>query len=376
MASLVLIAGLSVVFLIVAANMAFWPRVKPRLIRRDQRVSVLIPARDEEGTIVECLQAVVEQEDVVGEVLVYDDHSSDRTADLVRAFSVSHPVVRLVEPALLQSGWTGKNFACARLAGEASSPWMLFLDADTKLRKDAICLMLSEATERDVTLLSAWPGLDLVGFWEKLLMPMLNFLVFSVYPAPLSVKSSLPALGLAHGACLLVHRETYGRLGGHASVREQIFEDTQLARLWRRMGERSLCLDGQDVVRVRMYGSLREIWAGFLKNFYPGFRRKSSFWAFIGMHLVLFLVPFLLAPFEALRGGALGPLQSAALMVLAMRLLMAWRFRYPFWSVLLHPVAQLFLLALGVSSWWRCSTGKGVVWKGRTYLGGGETPGF
>jgi glycosyltransferase involved in cell wall biosynthesis len=370
MASLVLIAGLSVVFLIAVANMAFWPRVKPRLIRHDQRVSVLIPARDEGENIVECLQAVVEQGDVVREVLVYNDHSSDRTADLVRAFGASHPVVRLVEPAPLQSGWTGKNFACARLADEASSPWMLFLDADARLRKNATALMLAEATERRVTLLSAWPGLDLVGFWEKLLMPMLNFLVFSIYPAPFSLKSRSPALGLAHGACLLIQRETYRRVGGHASVRDQIFEDTQLARLWRRMGERSLCLDGRDVVRVRMYGSLRAIWAGFLKNFYPGFRRKSSFWAFIAMHAVFFLLPFLLAPYEALQGGVVGPYLTAAIMVLAMRFLMAWRFRYPAWSALLHPVAELFLIALGVSSWWKCSTGKGVLWKGRTYLAG------
>jgi glycosyltransferase involved in cell wall biosynthesis len=342
--------------------------VREQVIHQDQKVSVLIPARDEESNIAKCLQAVIAQGDLVEEVLVYDDHSSDRTAGLVIAFSKSHHAVRLIEPLPLPAGWTGKNFACARLAAEARAPWMMFLDADARLARNAITAMLAEASERKVTLLSAWPGLNLGGFWEKLLMPMLNFLVFTIYPAPLSIRNPLSALGIAHGACLLVHRATYGRLGGHTAVRDQVFEDTQLARFWRAMGEKSLCLDGQDIVRVRMYGSPREIWAGFLKNFYPGFRRPSSFWIFIAMHLMLFLSPFFVAPYEAFRAGAFGSFQVAAVMVLAMRLLMAWRFRYPVWSALLHPAAQLFLLALGVSSWWKCYAGKGVLWKGRTYL--------
>ena len=98
---------------------------------------------------------------------------------------------------------------------------------------DAARTALCEAMQRKATLLSLWPGLDLVGAWEKLLMPMLHFIVFALYPAPLALTRRDPSLGIAHGACMLAHRETYLRVGGHEAVRDEIFEDTRLARTWR-----------------------------------------------------------------------------------------------------------------------------------------------
>ncbi len=223
--------------------------------------------------------------------------------------------------------------------------------------------MVEEATRRDLTLLSCWPRLEMAGFWEKTLMPLLNFAVFTLYPAPLSLRRNDASLGLAHGACLLAHRASYEAIGGHAAVRDQIFEDTRLARWWRARGGRSLCLDGQDVVSVRMYGSLGEIWRGFQKNFFPAFRREASFWAFLSLHAAVFLSPFVLLAWSA--NAAI-----AAACVLATRLALAARFGHPWWSAPLHPLAEAILIALSLSSWRRCKSGKGVAWKGRLYHSG------
>ncbi|HYP02854.1 MAG TPA: glycosyltransferase, partial [Pyrinomonadaceae bacterium] len=232
--------------------------------------------------------------------------------------------------------------------------------------------IVAEAARREVTLLSCWPALDARGFWESALMPMLNFVVFTLYPAPLALKRRADAsLGIAHGACLLAHGETYARVGGHAAVRAELFEDVRLAQAWRKRGEASLCLDGQGTVSVRMYRSFAEIWGGFQKNFYPAFRRASSFWVFMATHLTLFLLPFILAPF-ALPSRAGAVLLLHALCVLAMRAVLTLRFGHSWWSVLLHPLGEAILLALGLSSWWRCRrSGRGVVWKGRRYHGAG-----
>lgn len=334
-------------------NALAWPRIG-KASGELFEISVLVPARDEERNLAACLDSALADRSNVREVLVYDDHSSDGTTAVVRAYSQSDSRVRLLPPEDLPAGWCGKPFACERLARAARCEWMLFIDADARLAPAAPARIVSEARRREVTLLSCWPGIRMVTFWEKALMPLLNFVVFTLFPAPLSLSRRDPSLGLAHGACMLVRREEYWRIGGHEAVRAELFEDTRLARVWRERGERGLCLDGQDVISVRMYRSLGEIWSGFQKNFYPAFRRRASFAGFMALHAAAFAWPFFAFTW-------------AAVPVLATRAVLAGRFRHPWWSVLLHPVTELMLLALGFASWWACVRGRGVTWKGRRY---------
>ncbi|HYP26578.1 MAG TPA: glycosyltransferase family 2 protein [Blastocatellia bacterium] len=350
------------ILLVVLWNVAAWPGFREAGRGEPRAVSVLIPARDEESNLPGCLDSALAQGEVVAEVLVYDDHSTDGTAGVVRRYAARDRRVRLIEASSLPQGWCGKTYACARLAEEAGSEWMIFLDADARLEEWAAGRMLGEARRRNVTLLSAWPALRLESFWEKALMPLLNYVVFTLFPAPLSLARWDASLGLAHGACILVERASYFAVGGHAAVRDQVFEDQRLAQAWRARGERGLCLDGRGVVSVRMYRSFGEIWGGFQKNFFPAFRRESSFWLFLLAHAAVFLGPFLL-----LACTRAWPAWLAAACVLAQRALLALRFKHPLWSVLLHPVAEVILIALGLTSWRRCRSGRGVEWKGRRY---------
>jgi chlorobactene glucosyltransferase len=335
-------------------------------------VSLLIPARDEESNIAACLDSALAQGSCVLEVLVYDDHSRDRTAEIVCGYARRNARVRLIAPAPLPAGWCGKTFACARLAAEAQGRWLLFLDADARLAERAAAFIIDEAEARDVSLLSCWPRLETRGFWEGALMPLLNFVVFALYPAPLAARRGLdPSLGLAHGSCLLARRDDYEFVGGHAAVRGELFEDVRLAQAWRERGRRSLCLDGRRVVSVRMYRSLAEIWCGFQKNFFPAFRSARSFWAFVALHFAVFLLPFALAPLAFYATWARVFAASAAC-VIVMRGALAARFGHPWWSVALHPLGETILVALGLASWWRCRSGRGVVWKGRRYRADAE----
>lgn len=364
-------------FLILALifyNARGWPKVTERVEETASCVSVLIPARDEERNLPACLERIFLQGDVLCEVLVYDDHSSDHTPDIVRDLSQRWDLIRLLEPAELPEGWYGKTFACQQLAEQAQGEWLLFLDADTKLVSMAIPRMLYEVRQRKISFLSCWPGIDMGSFWEKVLMPMLNFVVFALFPAPLSLRMKLPALGLAHGACLLIRREEYWRIGGHSRVRAEIFEDTALARAWRAESMSGLCLDGQDVVRVRMYDSLATIWQGFQKLVYPAFRRRLSFWLFLVFHATIFLCPFLWLAVQAGVGHLTFSTLTAVTCILLMRGVQAWQFRYPFWSIFLHPLATVALIAVGLSSWYRCQSGRGVRWKDRIYRGSKRKP--
>jgi glycosyltransferase involved in cell wall biosynthesis len=368
--ALLILSAAVALFGVALWNALAWPRVGDAgVVSRHggPSVSVLIPARDEESNIARCLDTALAQGGSVLEVLVYDDHSRDRTAEIVGRYARGDARVRLVRPAELPDGWCGKTFACARLAAEARGRWLLFLDADARLRRNAVALMVGEAVGRGVTLLSCWPRLSTRGFWEGALMPLLNFVVFTLYPAPLALARGDESLGLAHGSCLLARRDVYEEVGGHAAVRGELFEDVRLARLWRGRGRRGLCLDGRAVVAVRMYRSLGGIWAGFRKNFFPAFRTARAFWAFLALHLFVGLLPFALAPLALWRAWA-WPLAGAAACVLAARVALALRFRHPLWSAALHPLGEAVLFALGLASWLRCRSGRGVEWKGRRYL--------
>lgn len=353
-------------------NVLCWPRVRTdAAVAEADTVSILIPARDEESNIAACLDAAVAQGEVVCEILVYDDHSTDATARVVEEYAWRR--VRRLSPKPLPAGWCGKTFACAQLAAEARGRWFLFIDADARLCEGAVARSVAEAEARGVSLLSCWPALELRGFWERALMPLLNFVVFTLYPAPLALVRDDTSLGLAHGSFMLARRDAYERAGGHELVRDEIFEDTRLAQSWRARGEKSLCLDGRGVLRVRMYRSFPEIWRGFQKNFFPAFRSARSFWAFVALHFAVFLLPFLLAPALWADEVARPFVALSVVAVIATRLALALRFGHPLWSVLLHPLGEAVLLALGVSSWWRCRRGRGVEWKGRRYRAGLET---
>jgi glycosyltransferase involved in cell wall biosynthesis len=366
MLELLSLLAVAVMLAIVAWNVLAWPAVTGAR-DDDGSVSVLVPARDEAATIRACLESIAAQGPLVREILVYDDRSSDGTGAVVAAFAAGDPRVRLLRGRGAPRGWCGKPHACQHLAEAARCEWLLFLDADARLRPGAAARLLHDARRRGLTFLSAWPALELAGFWERLLMPVLNLVVFSLYPAPLALRRRDPSLGLAHGACILARRETYAAIGGHALVRDQLFEDSRLAQAWRAAGERSLCLDGQSIVRVRMYDTASGIWRGFQKNCYPAFRHDASFWAFLALHALAFVVPavlLFLAPsalvVAALAGGVLA------------RVLLAARFRHPFWSTWLQPVVTLALLAIGLASRWRFRGSSGVEWKGRRYGPHGE----
>lgn len=349
-------------------NALAWPRLRATSEHaRDERISVLIPARNEEAHLGPLLNDLRRCPTGIAEILIYDDHSTDGTAAAIAAGAARDSRVRRLSPDPLPDGWRGKPFACARLAAAARGDWLVFLDADVRVAPDAPARVVAEAKAQGATFLSAWPGIEMRGFSERWLMPLLNYVVFTLFPAPLSfLFDRKPSLGLAHGACIACRAEDYRSMGGHERVKTELFEDTRLAQAWRASGRRGFCVDGQKNVRTRMYDSFGAIWRGFSKNLGPAFRRRWSFALFLTFHFVLGLLPFL-ALIAAAAGAVagMGP-AVAALGVLAIRGAQALRFRYPPGSALLHPFAVAAMLALAAVSRVRYETG-GVEWKGRRY---------
>ena len=263
------------------ANLLFWTSHKRPVPATLRSVTVLIPARNEEKTLRECVNSALAQGNSVSEILVYNDHSTDGTQQVLDEIIAANPGrVRQIAAHDLPADWAGKPHACHRLSDTVNSRWMLFVDADSQLMPGAVDLLLANAEQRSATMLSAWPRIEMKSFSERLFMPLLNFVVFSLFPAPIARVRRTPSLGLAHGVCILSESETYRRLGGHSLVKNELFEDTSLARAWRAAGENSQVIDGHNIVTVRMYTNFVGIWNGFSKNYYPAFGSFASFAAF------------------------------------------------------------------------------------------------
>ena len=224
-------------------------------------VSVIVPARNEEACLGTCLESLVAQTGLAFEIIVVDDNSTDRTREIASSF----PQVRVIEADPLPDGWTGKNSAVTTGARHATGQWLLFTDADTVHLPGSLARGLDEAQQKGAALLSYSPAQIVTGFWEKAVMPVIFAELASKYrPSQISDPNS-PAAA-ANGQYILITREAYDAVGGHAAVAMSLLEDVDLARAVKRSGRRIYFRFGGDAVRTRMYRSFPQLREGWTKN--------------------------------------------------------------------------------------------------------------
>jgi glycosyltransferase involved in cell wall biosynthesis len=230
------------------------------------RVSVIIPARNEESNIARVVRSVASQEGV-REILVVDDQSSDATAAILESLRREFPALRVMQTETLPDGWTGKAHALALGAREASSDWLLFTDADTEHRPGSLKALLERAERAGADLLSLSPGQRVLAWWEKSVIPQVYVRLAKLYRFEDVSDPKSPAAA-ANGQYLLIRRDAYQRAGGHEAVRTEILEDVELARRVKAAGGRLIFLAGAEWVETRMYSSFRAMWQGWTKNLY------------------------------------------------------------------------------------------------------------
>ena len=331
------------------------------------RVSVLIPARNEELRLPPCISTIADSDYPNMEILVLDDHSTDETAALIQRRAKGDPRIRLLSGQPLPKGWTGKSWACHQLAQEAQGEYLLFVDADTRFSDRTISQSVSLAHEQKADLLSLWPYLESLTWSEKLIIPFVH--LFILFYLPHWAPGPLRCFGAANGQFILFRRTAYNKIKGHESVRNHLVEDIAIARNMRQAGFKVLNLDGTNpghsiaLVRCRMYTRFSEVWEGFTKNLYPSFDGNLlAFLFFQSMQILLFLAPFYL-----LFTPANGPLVWTEIAVLlSLRFALAHRFRQSYLGALLHPFGQILVIAIALNSWLQSLRGR-LPWKGRHY---------
>lgn len=357
---------LTVILIVTVANAITAPMIKkgPKPLSKPL-VSVLIPARNEAHNISNALSTLIAQSYENVEIFVLDDHSIDDTAEVVRSFQQKDDRIQIIAGRELPSGWTGKNWACFQLSQQAKGDYLLFTDADNFFSNDAVEKTIGWMQKLNLSLFSAFPQQITKTLAEKLVVPVFDTFVYSLLPLWLTYYVKFPSLAAANGQWIAFTREGYKRIGGHEAVKNQIVEDTELARLAKKRGEKVITASGRDAVMGRMYDSWRGVWNGFSKNAFGLMGYKTvPFLMFEITFFALYILPWFVIWFEPLRIAAAG----AIIRGMVIRLIMALKYKQPIVvSTLLNPISTGATLLVGINSFYRYVRGS-IRWKDREIM--------
>ena len=360
------------ILLIVLWNMWVFRKRKYNIIPESELpfVSVLIPARNEERSIRECVESLLVQDYKKFEVIVLNDNSEDGTGLILDELRKKYKELKIIDGKPLPAGWSGKNFACHQLYKASKGEYILFTDADTEHFKDSILNSVTRAINRKADLYTLIPKMTLNTFAEKMIMPGIHFTSFTLLPYYLAETLKSPAFAMGVGPFLLFRREAYETIGGHEALKNDLVEDVRLAKNIKRFGYKVVVNKGLDILSCRMYQSFKEIWEGFSKNIFPGMGYSSlTLFSVFFVYLVLFFVPFAGAMVSLVTGNdyLMYNFLYQVVLLLIMRVIINSSFKLGFISTLLHPAGVLIISMIGFNSWRWNKVGKGSLWKGRTY---------
>src|SRR5882762_6295106 len=326
-------------------------------------ISAIIPARNEESVIAACIRSVAAQPEVL-EILVINDQSADRTAEIVRSLTPEIPHLRLLETSELPAGWVGKNNAVWLGAQNAKGKWLLFLDADAILDQGATAKAFQLAEENTAALVSFSPEQTLKTWHEKALIPFVYCRLARKFSYA-DVNDPKSPRAAANGQFLLIQRSTYDAVGGHAAVAADVLEDVALARRVKQDGWGIWFGSGAGYVSVRMYRSFRQMWGGWRKNLYqlmgsaqgPVFGELESAFPWMTFFVLLAGIKFPLAMF------------AGVVLILFRQIsygLELARNQFPFKFIIYYLPAVFLYAGVLFASYRSYARGK-VNWKGREY---------
>jgi len=337
--------------------------VAPDPVSRRPTVSVIVPARNEEACLGACLESLVHQNEAGFEIIVVDDGSTDRTREIAGSFAG----VRVVDPGPLPPGWSGKTNAAMAGAKAARGDWLLFTDADTVHLPGSLARSLAETQREGASLLSYSPEQEVHGFWEKAVMPVVFAELGSTY-RPSEVSDPASPTAAANGQYLLVKRDAYDAVGGHAAVATTLLEDVALAKLVKASGQKISFRFGGDAVRTRMYRSFAQLREGWTKNLALLFRSPVRLAAWRLVEFLAILSAAVLAVASGLSGRTEQPMIAAVAAISSYSVFLSRIRKAHFsWDANAAAFAGLPLFAyLLLRSWFFHKKGK-VSWKGRDY---------
>src|SRR6202158_3745791 len=232
-------------------------------------ISLLFAARDEQEKLPKALATLAELDYPNLEIIGVDDRSEDATGKILDDFAAKHANFRAVHVTELPAGWLGKPHALQKAYEESSGEWLLFTDADVRFKRDTLRRALTLATERKLDHLTLFGDVEMVGFWETVLITFFG-MAFHIATNPHRVSDPNSRAYVGVGAFQLLTRSSYEDSGTHRRLAMEVVDDMKLGKIVKQSGFRSGVGVAQDFVAVRWHAGIGNLVRGVTKNFFAG----------------------------------------------------------------------------------------------------------
>jgi len=325
------------------------------------KVSILIPARNEEQTLGNLLNQISNFSYRNLEIIIYDDNSTDRTAEIVKKHTKSDQKIQLLQGDELIVGWLGKNYACHKLGMEARGEVLLFLDADVSVQNGLVERALTHFQKHNLHLLSIFPKQIFRSIGERISVPLMNWILLSFLPLIFVRISKNEAFAAANGQFIMFRADTYKRLLPHQIYRKEKVEDIAIIRYFKTQGLKSDTLLGDKNIECRMYTGVKEAIEGFTKNIFQFFGNSIFLTILIG--IIITIAPFIIFIYFGILAGIaylIGTILIRIFVSLASKQSVFFNLMF------MMPQQLVFLLIIikGIVNYKK----KELIWKGRNIL--------
>lgn len=357
---IIIISAIIVTTLVAFSNLLSAPRLHAKHLENyTTRVSVCIPARNEENNIANILYDLSAQTYPGLEILVLDDCSEDNTYKTAKFYSKKHKNISVISGKPLPPGWTGKNWACHQLSIKAKGSIIFFIDSDVILAPWVIESAIACMNHYKLSMLTAFPAQKMVTFSERLIVPLMDWILLTFLPLKMVYLCSWISFVAANGQFIAFRKDAYDKIGGHNAVAKMIVEDMELARNIKKQKFKMMTFAGYKGAACRMYSGFTDAFKGFTKNFYPGFNTGIIQFCFMLLFLnFLYTLPFILLFFSK-------NFIAIVVLIIIQRILISLTNRQNFLiNSVLHPLHMIIMTLVGINSVHKSSKGK-LKWKGR-----------
>ncbi len=267
-------------------------------ISKNPKVSVILPARNEEKYIAKCLESLLGQDYPNFEIIAVNDSSNDKTGDIIYEYAKKNSCIVTVNAKPKPDGWTGKNWACYEGYLRATGDVFLFTDADTVHSPYTMSLALGHVLRDNLDAITAIPRLLCKDVWTKITLPMLSNFLHSRF-SPLRVNNPKTKTGYFFGSFYMITRRTYEMVGTHKIVKHELVEDGALGGKVKEQKFRMKMVRGERYIEAMWSRDFQTLWHG-LHRLMISIHSQNKIAASMMTIAVFFLVfePFLLVPYS------------------------------------------------------------------------------
>ena len=324
----------------------------------EDKVSILIPARNEAEDILTLLQSITQQNYQNYEVFILDDNSTDSTFALCEKFAQLHKHFKVIKGKPLPAGWLGKNYACYQLGQQATGNYFLFLDADEKVENGLINSAVHRMNLRGLSLLSLFTNQTMITAGEHMVVPLMHYILLNLLPLRLVYLVKSAAVAAASGQFMLFNADDYNKYQWHQMAQNKVVEDVEIVKMVKASKLNGEALLANGMISCRMYKGYNQAVNGFGKNFLAAF--NYNVFGFLIYLLLIIGGPVVVVMTMNLNFIAM----MAGLIMLSRIMISLTAGQNALLNVLLHPIQMLSLLLIGFTSIQKHLT-KTTVWKGR-----------